>query len=328
MVKPLTRECGATYLALLLALAFVSSVLASTATIWSQAQQREREKQLLWAGDQFRQALAAYARAGNGTYPRKLEELLEDPRTPAKRRFLRRIYEDPMTRSTDWELVRNPLGAIIGVHSRSQAVPIKTGDFPERYARFERARTYADWKFAAVQPKLEVPSQTARDPQRGPQSPQPVADGAVRTEERQGKAPSEPNEPPRADGTPPAAEKTTAKPASKGGNEPASRVTDAPPAAEKAPAKPASKGANEPARRATDAPPAEAAKAATAKANPEVTDSAQRAPGVFAPSPLTPLQSLQSPFAPGAFGTPFTQPMPASPEKPPAADAQPATQPR
>lgn len=169
MVRLQAGERGVTYLALLLALAFVSNVLAATATIWSQAQQREREKQLLWAGDQFRLALAAYARAGNGTYPRKLEDLLEDTRSAAKRRFLRQIYEDPMTRTTDWGLIRNPLGGIIGVYSRSDARPIKAAQFPEQYKVFELAHTYADWQFRAVaptrleeQPKLSAASNEPR----------------------------------------------------------------------------------------------------------------------------------------------------------------------
>jgi type II secretory pathway pseudopilin PulG len=168
MVRPHTDEHGVTYLALLLALAFVSNVLAATASIWSQAQQREREKQLLWAGEQFRLALAAYARGGNGTYPRTLEDLLEDTRGPTKRRFLRQVYEDPMTRGTDWGLIRNPLGGIIGVHSRSEGRPIKTAQFPEPYKRFERAQTYAEWEFRAVAPvRLDEPQQTRPGLERG-----------------------------------------------------------------------------------------------------------------------------------------------------------------
>lgn len=150
MVSPPPRQRGVTYLALLLAIALVSGTLAATAHVWSQAQRREREKQLLWVGEQFRRAIAAYARAGNGAYPRNLEDLLEDARSPAKRRYLRRIYEDPMTDTADWALIRNPQGGIIGLHSRHEGVPIKTGRFPPQYLRFERARTYADWQFAAA----------------------------------------------------------------------------------------------------------------------------------------------------------------------------------
>ncbi|MDB5905467.1 MAG: hypothetical protein JWM26_4345, partial [Betaproteobacteria bacterium] len=136
MVTRPARERGVTFLALLLAIALVSSVLAASASVWSQAQRREREKQLLWAGDQFRRALAAYSRAGNGTYPRTLEDLLEDTRSPARRRFLRQIYEDPMTRGAEWGLIRNPAGGIIGVFSRFEGAPIKKGQFPEQYGSF------------------------------------------------------------------------------------------------------------------------------------------------------------------------------------------------
>lgn len=169
-----------TYLALLLAIAAVSAVLAASATVWSQAQRRERETQLLWAGDQFRRALLAYAQAGNGVYPQRLEDLLEDPRSPARRRFLRRLYGDPMTRGDDWALLRDERGGIVGVHSRSTAVPVKTGGFPAEYVRFAGARTYAEWTFSAAgaAPAPTAPPSPAPAPQppaRSSSAPAPAA---------------------------------------------------------------------------------------------------------------------------------------------------------
>lgn len=172
---------GVTFLALLLAIALVSAVLAAGASVWSQAQRRERETQLLWVGDQFRRAIAAYARSGevSGTYPRRLEDLLDDPRSPARRRHLRQIYPDPMTDSDDWGLLRNPQGGIVGVHSRHPGVPIKTGRFPDDYAGFAEARSYADWKFAAV--ALAGPARPGGPAVRATPPPAPggVPDGAT-----------------------------------------------------------------------------------------------------------------------------------------------------
>lgn len=143
---------GVAYLVLLASIAILGAATAATATIWSQAQRRERERQLLWVGDQYRRALLSYAAKGGGVFPKKLEDLVEDPRSPAPRRFLRRLYEDPMTGEANWVIVRDRLGGIAGLHSRSEAKPLKTGQFPGTYAGFARAASYADWVFLAGAP--------------------------------------------------------------------------------------------------------------------------------------------------------------------------------
>lgn len=159
------RQRGVSYLVLLLTMALSGVVLAGGATVWSQAQRRERETQLLWAGGQIRQAIASYARMagqadpgtasgaaglGDMRYPARLEDLLRDDRSLTPRRFLRQIYPDPITRSSDWGLIRNEAGRIVGVYSPSEQVPIKTGNFASADADFEGARRYADWRFSAV----------------------------------------------------------------------------------------------------------------------------------------------------------------------------------
>ena len=158
MVKP--RPRGVTYLSLLFAVAVGGTTLAATATLWSHGQQRQREAQLLWAGEQIRHAIAAYARhAGDDAnrYPRTLQDLLLDPRSAAPRRFLRRLYDDPMTGRADWVLIRDAQGRIVGVHSRSSKAPLKRAGFDTEQRGFEKARRYADWRFSAVsEPALHL----------------------------------------------------------------------------------------------------------------------------------------------------------------------------
>ena len=153
MVNRRAHQRGVSYLALLLAVAITNGALAAGATVWSHWQRRERETQLLWAGDQIRRAIVAYAQAAaerDGGFPLSLQDLLLDPRTPARRRFLRQIYEDPMARNTEWGLIRNPQGQLVGVYSRASGVPVKQARFAPLYADFEGAKRYADWRFAAV----------------------------------------------------------------------------------------------------------------------------------------------------------------------------------
>jgi type II secretory pathway pseudopilin PulG len=148
-------EGGFTYIGLLIAVAILGIGLAATGELWRTAAKREREQELLFAGSEFRNAFASYygvTPAGQPRYPRSLEELVEDRRSGAPRRHLRRIYPDPMTGKADWALVEAPGGGIAGVHSTSDAKPLKTGGFPPQQAKLEGAERYSGWKFVFEPP--------------------------------------------------------------------------------------------------------------------------------------------------------------------------------
>jgi type II secretory pathway pseudopilin PulG len=139
---------GFTYLGILFAVAFIGVGLAATGELWSMARRHADEQELLFIGHSFRHAIASYYRAGSARqYPRSLADLLEDNRTPRPTRHLRKIYADPITRSVDWHLVTLADGAIIGVASRSTAVPLKTANFSSEDRTFEDAECYCDWQF-------------------------------------------------------------------------------------------------------------------------------------------------------------------------------------
>jgi type II secretory pathway pseudopilin PulG len=149
------RVDGFTYVGLLLAIAIAGAVLAAVGTLWSTESRREREVDLLFAGDQFRQAIGAYyAQAPAGQphkFPSKLDDLLNDKRWPTTHRHLRKIFVDPITGTREWVLVRAADQTIIGVHSASEEAPIKQANFPDEYTRFESAKTYRDWQFVWTQ---------------------------------------------------------------------------------------------------------------------------------------------------------------------------------
>jgi type II secretory pathway pseudopilin PulG len=135
----------------LFAIAFATVALAGAGELASTAAKREREAELLFAGDQIAQAIAAYRAASPGAprYPANLADLVRDPRHPQVRRHLRRIHLDPMTGRADWGVVRAPDGGIAGVYSRSLERPLKRSGFPDGYEGFAGAERYADWAFVA-----------------------------------------------------------------------------------------------------------------------------------------------------------------------------------
>jgi type II secretory pathway pseudopilin PulG len=141
---------GFTYLGILIIVMVMGAGLAATGTFWSSTAQREKERELLFIGNEFRQAIESYYRRSPGAsvYPKSLAELLDDKRFPMPQHHLRRIYADPMTGKPEWGLVEAPGGAgIMGVHSLSTSAPVKTGNFATADKAFEEARKYSDWQF-------------------------------------------------------------------------------------------------------------------------------------------------------------------------------------
>lgn len=144
-------QLGFTYLGVLAAIALLSAVLGTSAEVWHTMHAREQERQLLFAGYEFRRAIERYYRNSPGAakhFPPSLEALLEDERYPGTQRYLRRIYRDPVTGQAEWGLVKGVDGGIAGLHSLSTARPFKRAGFGPHDSGFEEAEHYADWVFA------------------------------------------------------------------------------------------------------------------------------------------------------------------------------------
>lgn len=146
----LKNQSGFTYLAILFTIAISGILLARTGIDWTQSSQREKELELLFAGNQFRLAITQYYQRTPGVvkiYPKKLDDLLEDSRYNPPQHYLRKIYRDPLTNSQQWQLIIAPEGGIMGVHSKSEKPPIKTAGFGYGNEAFEGKSKYTDWQF-------------------------------------------------------------------------------------------------------------------------------------------------------------------------------------
>jgi hypothetical protein len=132
------------------AVAIAGLLLAVTSEVSSHSRQREREKELLYIGDQFREAIALYYQRTPGAvkrYPEKLEDLLEDKRYLSMQRYLRKVHADPMTGKSQWGTIAAPGGGIMGVHSLSDQRPIKSANFDVRDQGLAGGQRYSDWRF-------------------------------------------------------------------------------------------------------------------------------------------------------------------------------------
>ena len=107
---------------------------------------RDKEAELLFRGLAYKRAIREFY-SKNNRYPRQLKELAND-RDSSKRRFIRQVYKDPMT-GGDFKFILGTEGGIIGVVSSSKDAPFKTFDFAKDLEDFDKAKSYADWKFEA-----------------------------------------------------------------------------------------------------------------------------------------------------------------------------------
>lgn len=144
---------GYTYFGVLFVVALIGLALAGAAQVWKIQQQREKERELLFIGQQYIDAIDSYYNAAPGgakKYPRSMEELLRDPRYPNIKRHLRKPWRDPMTGKIEWDLLRTSQGGIAGIRSVAEGVPLKQAGFGTLETLLAGKPSYRDWKFIYV----------------------------------------------------------------------------------------------------------------------------------------------------------------------------------
>lgn len=178
------RQAGFTYLGLIIFVAIIGLVGAATLKIGSLLQRAAAEEELLEIGAAFSAALDSYAAAtprGGSPYPPSLAELLKDPRSPAVRRHLRKVYVDPLTGKAEWGIVYLGGGetGVVAIHSLSTARPLKIANFDSRFKGLDNKEMISEWRFSAGERSLAtaVPTTQSGGPGAPPvvQEPAPVA---------------------------------------------------------------------------------------------------------------------------------------------------------
>lgn len=97
----MTDRPGYTLIFLLLILSVLAIGLMAAWPVWQTQIRREKEEELIFRGLQVVEAVRLYQAKNPGRYPRSLKELYE-------KRFLRRLFKDPMTPSGDWNYILLP----------------------------------------------------------------------------------------------------------------------------------------------------------------------------------------------------------------------------
>ncbi|WDT69286.1 MAG: type II secretion system protein [Candidatus Manganitrophus sp.] len=91
---------GFTFLTVMFSIVLIGTMIGTAARQLTTVAKREKETELLFRGQAIRRGIELYyrtSRAGFSQYPRTLEDLIKDPGSPGIRRYLRKIYLDPVT---------------------------------------------------------------------------------------------------------------------------------------------------------------------------------------------------------------------------------------
>ncbi len=165
---------GAVLLMVLVSVTLLGLMAGIAGSSWQTYMQKSKEAELLWKGNQIREAIGRYynfvaagaKQTGSKTiakksYPQTLEDLLEDPRALETTRHLRSLYPDPVT-GEEWVEIRSPQGGgIMGIKSSSVLKPFKQYGFSEENKNFALQKEYAAWHFI-YSPKKAQKAQTSK----------------------------------------------------------------------------------------------------------------------------------------------------------------------
>ena len=151
LTTPAGSNRGFTYVVVLMMVLIVGIMLGAAGQVWTTVVKRDREAELLFRGGQIRDAIeqwhTSFKRGGPPPHPIiDLKDLLQNPYSLQKIRYLRRVYQDPIT-GEDWVIIKDPAKGIIGVASSSEATPLKQGGFSDPFTAFEGKTKYSEWEF-------------------------------------------------------------------------------------------------------------------------------------------------------------------------------------
>ena len=90
------RERGYVLFGIAIGLVILGIAMTSAVPLWQKVTQRERERELIFRGYQYMQAIELYQRKYPGAYPADMEVLV-------KEKFLRKLYTDPFSEDGDGE---------------------------------------------------------------------------------------------------------------------------------------------------------------------------------------------------------------------------------
>lgn len=97
------RRSGYVLIMLLFVVTAMGIGLLVAVPVWQTQIQREKEEELIFRGKQYKEAVRIFQIKKPGTFPKTLDELVEE-------KCLRRPFRDPMNPDGDWNIILLPEG--------------------------------------------------------------------------------------------------------------------------------------------------------------------------------------------------------------------------
>jgi len=94
----MTERKGYALIILMIAISVLSIGLLVAIPVWQTQIQREKEEELIFRGKQYVEAIRKYQIKYPGSFPKNLDELLEE-------KCLRQLFKDPMTEHEEWNII-------------------------------------------------------------------------------------------------------------------------------------------------------------------------------------------------------------------------------
>lgn len=153
---------------LMATIVIIGILLTAAGKQWKMIAKREKEIELLFRGNAIRNAIERYymtSSAGAKRFPKSLNDLIVDNRGINPKRYLRKLYKDPII-NDEWELIKDGRG-IRGVKSKSNNEPLKKKNFLPINKEFKDKTKYSEWLFEFDPQKLrQQPDPTKQNKNR------------------------------------------------------------------------------------------------------------------------------------------------------------------
>lgn len=147
--KMTNYQSGFTYVMALIAVALISIASGLAYSSTRHIAHKAQEEELIFRGMAYYHAIESYYQAKSPhQYPKRLDDLLRDPRFLYKR-HIRKRYAQP--NGEPWSLLKNSNGRIVGVFFDSERQPIKQAGFGKPFLHFNSAKNYRQWLFTPLQ---------------------------------------------------------------------------------------------------------------------------------------------------------------------------------
>ena len=143
---------GYTLIAAIIAVNLFAIFSLMAASMWQRVLGRDIEEELLFRGEQYVSAIENFRKKNTNLFPKNLDILFE-------KKFLRRLYKDPVSDSGEWNLVMKnknsrakslmivPANLLLKYIKSSNLIGVCSSSINESYRIYRGKNRYDEWAF-------------------------------------------------------------------------------------------------------------------------------------------------------------------------------------